>query len=268
MENNIGVIKALLFNNLRDNYVSDVDLNESTQKSADFFKVIKESSLLQLQLTTYNKLEKKHISEDAIATRYIDNNLSQFSKYSQSEIIAENKKLETFNVDSTKLDVDKKNLYEAINNLIVQSAVAQNDSIDVDQIHESFITVLNHIKNNKPVKLAESKVNEKLLEHFNINDVVDLAIKKFNDKFSHLDEGERDVLKVLTMGTLDDKKEIFESLKEENLTILEGLEKNGIHDKINETVAKINNMTLDESVMIKNITGLYDLKKKLTLSTE
>ena len=92
-----------------------------------------------------------------------------------------------------------------------------------------------------------------------------ILIRNYGRKICNmLDENEKSILKVITMGTLDDKKAIFESLRNENLELLNEIDSNGIQDKISETIEKINKMDFEEGSTIKDVTSLIKLKESLT----
>ena len=93
---NIGIANLIISNKLRDSYFNDNLIGESKKIAFDFFGVVKSSPLLQLEFKVFNNIENKHIENDQIATRYIDNNIKLFEVYTIEEIEAEREKMNQF----------------------------------------------------------------------------------------------------------------------------------------------------------------------------
>ena len=159
---NIGIANLVVSNKLRDSYFNNALIEESKKLTTDFFEVVKKSPILQLEFKVFNNLENKTIENELIATRYIDSNIKLFEVYTIKEIDAEREKLNEFldngveiTSENALLNPDKIELYEAIDNLIRES-LNDYDKVDVDNIHESFEFVLNHVKTPKTQKLTET----------------------------------------------------------------------------------------------------------------
>lgn len=260
MENlNIGIANLVISDKLKDSYFNNELLNESKALANDFLNVIKSSPILQLEFKVFNNIENKEIENELLATRYIDNNIKLFEIYTIDEINDEHKKLESY-VKDYSVDNEKIKLYEAINNLILNS-VNTYDNVDVDKIHESFITVLNHVKTIKP-----KNINENTDDILN-EEIINIAISKFNEKYYTLHENDRELLKRIIKSNTTEKKEMFESYKKENLVILNELSKkendNNTLDKINKTISKINDFHYNIETINESIVDLYELKKGL-----
>ena len=261
MKNNIGIIKAFISNRLKNDFVKTGSLNESKELTNSFYSIIKNSPILKTQLNVFNNLENKSINNDVIATRYIDENISIFNRFTKEEVLNENKKLENYQIDGFECNNSK--LYESIFNLILHNTKS-DDLPNVDQIHESFVIVLDHIKTEKNEIINESNGIDFNYIHFSSEEVIGLALKKFNEKYNNLDESERKILYAMTFGDDSEKQNVFESLKSESLELLENVDKHGIQDKINETIERINSMKFSNEDCIKNTISLYELKKNLS----
>ena len=256
---NIGIVKAVITKKMSNNFLSEGNVDVSKNDATKLVDIVKNSPLLQLEYKVYDRLEKKHISNDITATRYIDNNLSLFEGYSKHELIHEHLKLKNF-VDETiaLLENDQYDRYKAIGSLIFETVDKANP--DVDLIHESFTTVLNHIKKEKVVKeeektkLPKGISGERLIEH---------ALNKFTEKYEALDESDVSLIKSIVLSENEKKQSLFNSLKEESISLLESTEKKGIEDKIVETIARIKKMEYTDDASIKNIVSLHQLKKDL-----
>lgn len=260
MKKNIGIVKAYISNKLKENYLQSNSLNESKELTKDFFSIIKESEILGSLLSTFKNIENKHIINDVVATRYIDESISIFNKYTKDEILNECAKLDKFNING--FDCENANLYESINTLILHSSKS-DDMPDVDIVHEAFVTVLDYIKTDKNKDLTESKVIDFNYEYFTPETVIGVALNKFNEKFNSLDEREKKILQVLTFGDKQDKVTIFETLRKENLAKLQEMKGDDIQDKITETISKIEKMGSEDNVIAENTINLFELKKNL-----
>lgn len=255
---NIGIINLIISNKLKDSYFNEKLIEESKKVAFDFFDVVKSSPILQLEFKVFNNMESKHIENDLTATRYIDNNIKLFEVYTIQEIDAAREKLNSLiSEEYIPADNDKVLLYNAIDNLIKES-LNPYDSVNVDSIHESFTLVLNHIKTpKKPI----------LLENVDIvpvgEDVIEIAIDKFNEKYDALNEGDKNLLKTLIKSSDEEKQTLLETYKAENLVILEGMSKESAKNVAAKAIQKIKEMIYQKSTVDDNIISLHELKKEL-----
>ncbi len=254
---NIGLVNLAVSKKLKDSYFNNTLIEESKKLTSDFLSVVKNSPILQLEFKVFNNIENKHIENDLAATRYLDSNIKLFEVYTIKEIEKEREKLSTFINEEFDANDSKVKLYNAINNLIVESLSPYNE-IDVDDIHESFTYVLNHIKTPK-VKEVDADNNLNLINE----NVIEIAINKFNEKYDSLNEDDKDLLKKLIKYNEAEKQELLESYKKENLAILESIKKDGIEEKIGKTIAKINEIAFKPDTVNDDIIGLHELKKGL-----
>lgn len=253
----MGIVSLIVSNKLKDSYFNNNLIMESKKITSDFFDVIKNSPILQLEFNVFNKLENKHIENDSMATRYIDNNIKLFEIYSIEEIDAEHKKLNIFiSEDVIPSDNERVELYTAINNLIRES-LTNYDDIDVDDIHESFTLILNHIKSPKKTLLENLDINSVN------NDVIEIAVEKFNKKYDGLNEDDKNLLKKLIKITDKEKEILLETYKDESLVILKLINKESAKTNVEKASKKINEMIYDKKDVDDNIIGLHELKKEL-----
>jgi len=255
---NIGIVNLLISKKLKDSYFNNNLIEESKGLTTQFFDIIKNSPILQLEFKVYDNIENKNIENELIATRYIDNNIKLFEIYTNREIDDEYKKLENFLIEVDKIDLnpEKTKLYESIDNLIRESLNDYNN-INVDNIHESFIVVLNHIKSNKKQLVENIELN-------NINEnIIEIAINKFNEKYDNLNESDKKLLKKLIKSSDDEKQNLLEEYKKDNLIILENIHNDNIKDKILKTIQKIKEISYNPQTINDDIIGLHELKKEL-----
>ena len=260
---NIGIANLIISNKLKESYFNDKLIVESKKVAFDFFDVVKKSPILQLEFKVYNNIETKHIENELFAKDYLDNNIKLFEVYTIEEIEAERQKLNEFlteNIIATITEADynleKVGLYDAINTLITES-LKVSDDVDVDAIHESFTLVFNHIK--EPKKVLVENVDVQPLNE----DVIEIAVGKFNEKYASLDESDRGLLRTLIKSTTKEKKTLLETSKTETLTILEGINKENVQDNIAKAIQKIKEMVYNRKTVDDNIIGLHEFRKEL-----
>jgi len=253
---NIGIVNFMISNKLKDSYFNNNLIEESKKITSNFIDVIKNSPILQLEFRVFNNIENKHIENDVTATRYIDQNIKLFEIYTIQEINEERKKLKPFVSEIDDSGNNKILLYNAIDNLIKESLKDYSD-VDVDCIHESFTTVLNHIKEPKKMLVENVEVQE-------INDnIIEIAVNKFNKKYESLNEDDRNLFQKLITYNDKEKEELLEYYKDENLLILEKVNKDSVKDNILKAIQKIKETKYNKSSVNDDIIGLYELKKEL-----
>ena len=254
---NIGIANLIISNKLNESYINGELLAESKEAATNLLDVVKKSPILQLEFKVYGNIESKHIESDVLAKEYIDKHVELFEVYTLEEIEAEHQKiLEFLQHESVEnLDEEKVGLYNAIDTLVTESLKNAED-IDVDNLHEAFTVVFNHIKS--PKVLTEEVDAEPVNE-----DVLEIAVGKFNEKYASLDEGDRELLKTLIKADWRKKKKLLETYKTETLEILEGIDKDNVQDNIKKAVEKIKEMVYNKKDIDDNIIGLHELKKEL-----
>jgi len=249
---NIGIVNLVISNNLKEAYFNNALITESKQVAFDLFEVVKNSSLLQMEFKVFNNLENKHIENDQIATRYIDNNIKLFEVYTLEEIEEERKKINDF-INESEIPVNENaDLYNAINVLITES-LTDSDKVNIDKLHESFVLVLNHIKTPK----------QSLLENVDVEtineEVIEIAVGKFNEKYASLNEDDKNLLQTLIKASNKEKQALLETYKTETLSILESVK----DENQSKAIQKIKEMVFNMKNVDDNIIGLHELKKEL-----
>jgi hypothetical protein len=243
---NIGIANLVVSNKIVKN-----NLNENKDVIADIFNILNESDLLQLEFNVFENIENKYISEDIKAIRYIDNNIKLFETFTVQELNEVHNKLKKFVKKDDIKNVDKYrlNLYEAIGNLIQESLKVSSD-VDVNLIHESLDFVINHVK--------KEKNNANVIEEQYVDEVIEIAINKFNEKYSDLNESDNEFLKRVIH--CEDKKELFKEMINENIAMLKNASDDKISDKIAITINKLSEMKYSEKTFNDDIVRLYELK--------
>lgn len=260
---NIGIVNLVVSNKLKDAYFNNTLIDESKQLTREFFDIIKSSPILQLEFKIFNNIENKYIENDLAATRYIDSNIKLFEVYTLREIEKEHEKLKLFlTEENNSYNLKKVDLYNAIDNLIIES-LTDYDKIDVDSIHESFTFVLNHVKSPR----------ENLIENIDLkiinDDVIEIAIDKFNKKYESLFDDDKNLFNKLVNYNDEKKQKLLEEYRNEILLQLERINKDAIKDSITKAIQKIKEMsyglnTKEFSQRIDDdIISLHELKKEL-----
>ena len=214
MENvNVGIINLIIASELKNSF-SENELNESVQTlTKELLSIIKESPILQLEYKVINNIENKFIENEFAATRYIDSNIKLFEIYTIKEIEKEHDKLKGLVNENIIVDDERLDLYNSIHTLIIES-LNDYEKINVDEIHEAFTYTLNHVRTPKN--------NKTLTNDDNINEsIIEIAIDKYNQKYSSLNEEEKTLIKKLASSNEKQKRELFESYRKENVSILE-----------------------------------------------
>ena len=161
---NIGIANLMVSNKLNESYFNEKLIGESKKIAFDFLDAVKKSPILQLEFKVYNNIDGKHIENEILAKEYIDKHIKLFEVYTLEEIEAEHQKLTEFLTEEVG-DSEKVDLYNAIDTLIAESLKLSED-VDVDEIHEAFSLVFNHVKTPRKALLENvdvEAVNEDVL---------------------------------------------------------------------------------------------------------
>jgi len=258
---NIGIANLIISNKLKESHFNNNLIEESRKITSDFLDIVKNSPILQLEFKVFSGIENKHIDNEILIKEYVDNNIELFEIYTVEEIEAERTKLKSFISEGVpplyeESEINKLKLYKAIDTLITESLKYGND-VDVDGIHESFTFVFNHIKTPKK-SLIENVDVEPLNE-----EIVEIAVEKFNEKYAELNEDDKNLLKKLIKSTDGEKESLLESLKVESINILEKIKSEAAKTNVEKAVKKINEMVYSKESVDDNIIELHELKKEL-----
>jgi hypothetical protein len=263
---NFGYIKDGLVKNASSLYLNENKIDKTLK---EFLNLVKSSPILTLEFIIYKNIENKYISDDFLATRYIDENISMLKNFTKKEIKEENSKLDSFFNETHIVSDDKVKLYESIESIILENAKDSNYK-DIDKIHGSFENILNYIKNNnKNENIQENKTifSEYKDKYLNIDFIFNNAVKKFNEKYSHLSEDEKRLLKIMINEQDDQKENIFNEIVVETLNKIDSLLKNeddpSVSNKLVKVKEKINEMKFNKETLINDITKLNSLKENL-----
>jgi hypothetical protein len=263
---NFGSIKDTIFR-----YSSKTIINEGkTSSFVDLFvEELKKKPILKLQYLIYKNIENANFKKEYLAERYLNQNINLIKDYNWNDILKENKDfrvdiLKNFHVESSP---EKAGLFESIH-ILIKSKTMKNFN-DLDDENRSYETVINYLTRDIEVEkssLQENKTNEEIEfpKLLSWKYVTELAVNNFNERYSHLNESEQNLVKIL-MSEENYKVNYLEDLKQENLTLINTFLTNAVDSEtannLNKFKNKIENLTnsnLDESII-----NLYELNLNL-----
>ena len=96
--------------------------------------------------------------------------------------------------------------------------------------------------------------------------VIEIAIDKFNEKYDSLNEDDKNLLKKLIKANKTEKQELLETYRSDCLTILEGVGKDESDEKKNKianAIRKLKEMKYNAKTINNDIIGLHEFKKEL-----
>lgn len=258
---NLGIAKAIVSNKITNEFINESTVDKNNGSFKNLVTVISDSQILMKEYIVIENIENMYIENDVMASKYIDNNMKMFSSFSKEEINEAHSLLKDFICESDVKNIDdsKVDLYNSIGSLISESVDSNGN---INNIHESYEYLIKYLNENHSVE-DENETLKDLNENINIDKVIEIAIDKFNTKFSSLNEGDKSLLNDIIYSSKEKKKEIFESLKNENIESLNSTESNGVEDKIHEAIERLNNMKYTEDSVSENIIKLHNLKQNL-----
>lgn len=261
--NNFGIIKATF-----TNYMNESENLLAKEMFGKFMNLIKESKFLRTEFEVYKNLENKHIPNEYLAIKYIDENIQLLSSlYTKEHAINEHAKLPKL-IEGLEIKVSssKRELYEHIDTLIFESLTGDGIA-NVDKMHESLSFVLEYVKNNKPKLREYSESLSPEIQAIPKDFLIKKAIQKFNDRYVGLNENDKQIFKSILSSNNEDKENVFTLIKEDTITKLESLiGKPDIEDdRINESIDRIKKMSFNTETYSNDIISLNNLNKDITL---
>jgi hypothetical protein len=163
-------------------------------------------------------------------------------------------------------NIGKDDLYENIN-IIIESA-SKRGFFDVTRAEQAHDFIVSHLLENyeqslikKEDTIKESNDYPKL---FSWKYITSMAVNNFNKRYSHLNENEKSLLKIL-LSSEDKKINYLQDLKNENIAYIEKALSTNIEDETASILegfkSKINSMTSDN--IDESIIHCYELKDTL-----
>ena len=136
----------------------------------------------------------------------------------------------------------------------------KKNSTNIDAIVEATSNIIIHMKNNK-LKLVKEAIE---LPNSMLSTIM---VEKYNERYSTLDENEKEILKVLIESNDEQKQEVYKKTLKECIDLLnENLKEADLNakDKLLQVKEKLLNDTMEVNEnFFKNISKLVDLKASL-----
>lgn len=223
-----------------------------------YLKNLNENEILKTQFIIYDNIEN-YINEDSfIANIFIDENINLLKRFSCNEIIEANTKLAS-NVlsEQNKTNFGNEELYENISKLIFNNKKCSN----VNSVVEARAYVIDYIKNNKSIVITEAIDLPSSM-------ISTLMVDKYNEKYSNLDESEKQILKVLINSNDEEKKEVYINTLKECINLVD-TRYDGSDLETKEKLLKVKHKLLEDSATVNedyfnNISKLVELKSSLS----
>ena len=252
---NFGKIKNTFNTILVESFVTKKsETNKTLFKQ--YIKTIKENEVLKTQFLVYTNIENKIEENEFKANLFLQENLNLLNKFSKKDIMEANLKLAQPLMVENEEDYDKKELHESLGNLII----LKKTSKDIDGIVEATSKVIDYIKNNK-LKVVN--------EQFDLpNSMLStIMVEKYNEKYSTLDENEKEILKVLIESTDEEKQIVYTKTIKECISLINEKLKDSDLDT-REKLLEVKDKLLNDTTNIaedfnKNISKLIGLKNSL-----
>lgn len=271
---NFGALKDTIYNISYKQLVKESKVDISSDVLRTFVNEMRENPILKIQFLVYKNLESGYYKKETLAERYINQNLKLIENFEWNEILNTNKRirhklLEDVHVEGAE---GKDKLYESIHTLI--KSVTQKGYRELDKSQDAYDYLLEYLMKDKSTspdinENAESEKDEypKILSW---QFVTNMAVNRFNERYAHLNENEKQLVKML-LSPEQTKKNHFLDLKNENLTkINDILFSDKTDNSIRETVMKFKSKieSLDENKLSQaeideSLINLMELKESL-----
>ena len=213
---NFGAIKDSILR-----FSSKEFINESGEKNTilnNFLTKLKEDPIQKIQYLIFKNLEEGSFKKERLAERYINQNIKLLESITWDQIINSNRDIRIGLLENCHVEGDtaKSTLYENIHTLIESNT--RKGFSNIDQSESAYESILEHLMaekviENKTEGTIEENDNPKI---FSWDFITKLAVNNFNKRYSHLNESEQSLLKIL-LSTEENKKNHLKDLKSENL---------------------------------------------------
>jgi hypothetical protein len=256
MENislNFGAIRDTVYRLSAKELISESKEDKSLSK---FVKSLKDEPVLRIQYMVFENLQKGHFQNERLAERYINENMRLVKSVDWNNLLEINKKirksiLDEHFVGSTN-GQDK--LYESIHTLI--ESRTNKAFKDVNKSHEAYETILTHLQREVVEETRKIEESDDMPKFFSWKYINEHAVNNFNKRYQHLNESDREVLKVL-LSSDDVKINYANDLKNESIEKINFLleDESEINDLLEnfkiklESIKNINNTNVDDIII-------------------
>jgi hypothetical protein len=228
----------------------------SKQMFKKYIKTIRENEALKTQFMVYNNIEDKIETNEFKANLFLQENIALLNKFSKKELFEANFKL----VDPILFEKETTYPNEKLHEDIAKLIFTEKNSKNIDSIVEATASIIDYMKNNTEREIKESiDLPNSML--------TTIMVDKYNEKYSTLDESEKEVIKVLIESDDEKKKEVYSSMLRECIDLInEKLKESTLEakDKLLSVKDKLLNDKQEISEdFVKNISKLVELRTNL-----
>jgi len=183
----------------------------------DFIKKLNENTTLKKQALIFNIFDtNKQFKKERLAERFINQTLEIMNGVKWEDIIKENREVRILFLDNTHVgsaSKEKEMYYNHIHNLI-ESRCKGSGNYNIAKDQESYEYVVNYLlkEKNNNTKIIEESDEPSISWEF----ITKRAISSFKERYSHLNESDFKLVKILT-SDYNTKFNYFTDLKNENL---------------------------------------------------
>ncbi len=251
---NFGKITNAFNGVLAEGLVSKDSNNKQIFKK--YIKTIKENEILKTQFLVYNNIENKIEENEFKANLFLQENIALLKKFSKKDIVSANQLL----VNKVSIEEGEtypnEELHENISKLIFTDKTSSN----IDTIVEATASIINYMKTNKAKEVNESIDLPSSM-------ISTIMVDKYNEKYSTLDESERQILKALIDSDDDKKKEVYSVTLRECIDLIDvKLVESDLDAK--DKLLRVKDKLLNDKQEVnedffKNISKLVELKNSL-----
>lgn len=262
---NFGSIKDTILRHSSKNIISE---GKAVSLVEMFTNEVKNNPLLKVQYLIFKNIEKGRFSKDYLAERYLNQNIGMISSFDFEQILSTNKDFRFKTLNNTHVESSPSNsgLYESIHTLIKAKTSKVYNLFDEE--NQAYEYVINHL--TRPVDSSDT-LNESKEEDVEMPSllswkfVTEVAVNNFNQRYSHLNEDEQMLVKILTSDE-NHKKNYLEDLKTENLAAIESLLSTSKDEEMKSDLNRFKSKMLslkENTNMDESIINLYELKSNL-----
>jgi len=254
---NFGKIKNAFNEVLIEGILKKSDKNKKIFQS--YIKALKEDKILKTQYLVYKNLESKVEPDLNMAIDYVNENISLLKSFSPKQIIEANKKLvkllgEFKKMLDEKYDEKLEKLHENISYLVTHKNTNINATFNrKKQIAEYII-----IPKSKEL-ISENIVPTKVL--------CDIAIRRFNEKYSDLTENEKSLIKVIIESDSENQTIFFKNIKNTCIKLIDENLKNAdieTKEKLLTVKDKLLNLEFNKETFSESAIKLINLANDLS----
>lgn len=256
-----GTLKNNFTNILIESYFGGNNNGKTLYKK--FLKTIKEDDALKSYFIVYKNIESKTITNEVEANEYLKENLSILDKFrgNSSVSFGIKKLIKILKESNTEINNQPNQLHESLYNLLTSPKNVNN----IDLIHESKKNVITWLMSDKSTPKGD---NNYVVEGINPNKFLEIAVNKFNEKYSNMSEEDKLILSILRDNDTEQMYEVLNILVKENIALINDNLKNynsnqSLKEKLLETKDMVYNIKEDDTNIGESIIKLLELKETL-----